>query len=208
MKNRLQIVLLAALLMAACAGASAADLKIATVDMKKAFDTYYKTRAATTAMTNEVAEMQKALTAMANEAKKTRDDAQQAYERANDQSVSADERDKSKRLAQQKGMEYQDMETKIDQYNKSEQTRLGEKRSMRIETILGEITGVLKDLAKSGGYNFVFDKTGDSASGIPVVLYTSGVDDLTDELIKQLNATAPVEPSGEVRPPAAAPVVK
>jgi hypothetical protein len=45
--------------------------------------------------------------------------------------------------------------------------------------------------AKAGGYTLVLDISGDSANMTPVVLYSSGVNDLTETLIKELNAAAP-----------------
>jgi Skp family chaperone for outer membrane proteins len=200
MKNKMKTGLLAAALLAFCASGFAADLKIAVVDVRKVFDGYYKTVQANMVITNEAAEMQKGLNAMVADADKVKDLYKQAFDRANDQAISSDEREKSKMVAQQKLVELQSMQSEIEQYNSREQSRLAEKRRQRIDTIVGEIREVLSAKAKAGGFTLVLDKSGETIPGVPLVLFSNGENDLTEALLKDLNATAPVAPAPEAKP--------
>ena len=60
MKN-LRLTLLTVVLLAATAFSAAAQTKIATVDMKKIFNAYWKTKQATTALENRKADLRKEL---------------------------------------------------------------------------------------------------------------------------------------------------
>jgi hypothetical protein len=59
-------------------------------------------------------------------------------------------------------------------------------------------------MAKKQGYTLVLDRTALTMTGNPLVLYTSGENDLTEPLIKQLNSTAPATPAPDTNSPAAA----
>ena len=68
-----------------------------------------------------------------------------------------------------------------------------------------EITNVMTAMAKRQGYTMVLDRTALTMTGNPLVLYTSGENDLTDALIKELNSTAPALPAPETTKPADTP---
>ncbi len=79
----------------------AADQKIGTVDLKKVFDKYYKTIQSTAALKLEAADMEKERTQMMDNAERHEDRmAQTLIDKANDQAVSAEEREKSKKAAE------------------------------------------------------------------------------------------------------------
>ena len=47
--------------------------------------------------------------------------------------------------------------------------------------------------AKSAGYSLVLDAAAESVNNTPVLLFTNGENDITEAILSQLNATAPVE---------------
>ena len=49
---------------------------------------------------------------------------------------------------------------------------------------------------KSKGLDLVLDKTGRSAAIAPIVVYTTEANDLTEEVLKQLNLSDPKKGSG------------
>ncbi len=60
------------------------------------------------------------------------------------------------------------------------------------ESILKEIEAVIKAKAEAGGYSIVFDSAAVSANQTPILLYVNNPqNDLTEAVLKQLNATAP-----------------
>ena len=88
------------------------------------------------------------------------------------------------------------------------QAKLAEKRRTSIESIVTEIRAVLNGLAQSRHYTVILDKSGESSPGVPVVLYTNGENDLTEDLVKELNANAPVSTTSEAKPDATKPAAK
>lgn len=175
--------------------ANAADLKIATVDLQKVFEKYYKTVRSTTALKQEAADMQKERQDMIDAAKKQDSELQKLMEKADDQAVSDQERAKSKKAAAEKLTEVQTAEQYIKKYDNISGAKLREKERQRRDEIVKEIRTVLEADAKAGGYTLVLDVSGESANMAPVVLYSNGANDLTDNLIKELNAGAPSAPA-------------
>src|SRR6185503_11122549 len=70
--------------------------KIGTVDLKKVFDGYYRTKQCDVLLQNSGADADKVLAGMLDEYKKGQQEYNKLIESANDQAVSADEREKRK----------------------------------------------------------------------------------------------------------------
>ena len=180
----------------AVAGAPA-DQKIATVDLAKVFEKYYKTIRSTQALKQEAADMQKERKDMVDAEQKQENEWQKLIDKAEDQAVSAEERAKSKTAATEKLREVKSAEQTIQEYDRASTARLREKERQRRDDIVKEIRSVLDADAKAGGYTLVLDVSGESANMAPLVLFSSGANDLTDNLIKELNAGAPSPPADD-----------
>jgi outer membrane protein len=165
--------------------------KIATVDLKKLFDNYYKTRLATQAIQERADGMDKDYTTMAQDLKKKNDQYEQLLESADDPAVSDQERQRRKQNADDLLKQLQDNKAAIDQYERQARMTLADQQQRMHDNILDEIKKAVADKAKAGGYTMVLDTDGLSLSQSPLVVYTSGDTDLTDDILKQLNATAP-----------------
>ncbi len=170
------------------------EQKIATVDLQQVFEKYYKTVRSTAALKQEAADMQKERQSMADDAKKQETEWQKLLEKSDDQALSAEERAKSKTAAAEKLNEVKTAEQYIQKYDSISGAKLREKERQRRDDIVKEIRAVLDADAKAGGYTLVLDVSGESANMAPVVLYSKGVNDLTESLIKELNAGAPAAP--------------
>jgi Skp family chaperone for outer membrane proteins len=169
----------------------AADQKIATVDLLKVFNKYYKTVQSSGAISNEIADIQKERNQLVDAEKKGEDEWRKLVDKAGDQAISADERDKGKKAAQQKYNELESDKQSIDEFDKRALARLRETQRQRRDDIYKEIVNVLRAQAKVAGYNLVLDVSGNSDNIAPIVLYSDGKLDMTDALIKELNAAAP-----------------
>ncbi len=191
MKKLIPFIVITAAWLALAAAAPAADQKIGTVDLRKVFDKYYKTLQSTASLKLEAADMEKERKQMLESAEKHKDDWQKLIDKANDQAVSAEERDKSKKAAEQKYIELESDKQNITEFDRAASQRLREKELQRRDAIVKEIRQVLDVDAKAGGYTIVLDPSGESQNMVPVVLYNNGQNDLTDALIKELNSTAP-----------------
>jgi outer membrane protein len=171
--------------------ARAADLKIGTIDLQKVFSDYYKTRLANAAIQEEVAGLQKDNKALIEEHAKAVDDYKKALDEANNQAVSAEEREKRKKEAEGKLIKINDLRQTIEQFERTAKGNIEEKLRQSREKILKEIKDVIATKSKSAGMSMVFDSSTSELGRLPVVLYTNGTNDLTDEILAQLNANAP-----------------
>src|SRR5689334_5290644 len=82
------------------APAAQAQAKIATVDLRKIFEGYYKTKQADAQLRDRGTEAEKQYSSMLEDYKKANEDYKKLVESANDQAVSAEERDKRKKSAE------------------------------------------------------------------------------------------------------------
>ena len=185
--------LLAALLAGVLTGSAWAQTRIATVDLRKLFDGYWKTKQADGALKERVADLEKEDKGLREDLKRITAEYQKLLADANDQAVSAEERDKRKLAAEAKLKNIKETEDAVVQFGRQARTTLDEQKRRMRDNILTEIRTVVNARSKSAGFALVVDTASESANGTPIVLYTNGENDLTDGVLSQLNAGAPVE---------------
>ena len=108
-----------------------------------------------------------------------------------EQSLSATERDKRKKDAENELLGLRDLETRIKQFDNTSRTTLGEKQRRMRDNILQEIKDTIKARVKTGAYTLVLDTASETPNGTPIILFSAGNDDLTDSVLAQLNVNAP-----------------
>jgi len=183
--------LLAFSLFAFVSGARAADFKIATVDLRRTFDSYYKTVLASNANSNTIAERDKQIKAMIADRTKLEEDWQKAEDAANNQAASPEVRTQSKKEADRIAIAARIQNETISNTYAHSELKIREDMVQHVTDITTEIRSVMEVMAKKQGYTMVLDRTALTMTGNPLVLYTSGENDLTEALIKELNSTAP-----------------
>src|SRR5665213_893356 len=174
MKFFLRRMLPAVLLMTFLSGSALAQTKIATVDMKKLFDNYWKTKQAQIVIQDRAAQLDKDDKSMKDDLKKGSDEYEKLLQQANDQAISADERDKRKQAADAKLKQLQDSKAAIDQYERQAQTTLGEQRQRMRESILTEIKAAITTKAKANGDSLVSDTAAETVNGTMAIVYSNG----------------------------------
>src|SRR5688500_14724623 len=103
MKNSiLKRLLLALAVTAALSVNASAQVKIGVVDMKKAFELYYKTRQAETQIKAQRAEADKVFKGMLEDYRKANQEYKTLLDGSNDQAVSVEEREKRKGAMEKK----------------------------------------------------------------------------------------------------------
>ena len=165
--------------------------KLAIIDMKRAFDTYYKTKQAEGQIKDRAADSDKVYKGMIDDYKKANEEYKKLVDQSNDQALAGDERDKRKKSAETKLMELQEIEKSVKQFETQARTSIGEMEKRMRDKIVAEIREVVNNLARSGGYSLVFDIAAVTAYQTPMILFNNGENDLTDAVIKEINASAP-----------------
>ena len=171
--------------------AMAQQTRIATIDLRKVFDKYWKRESAEAALKEHGAELDKEYKSMLDDYNKTKDDYSKLLAAANDQSVSAEERDKRKSGAENKLLEIKTSENTIRTFEANAREQLDSQRKRMRETILGEIRTAITAKAKAQAFTLVIDSAAETVNNTPFLLYTTGDNDMTDDILKQLNAAAP-----------------
>ncbi len=188
----LRIVILTLSLLAFLSVPALAQTKIGTVDLRKLFDGYWKTKQAQAALNDHKAQLDRDYKGMRDDLKKGSDEYQKLLEQANDQAIAADERDRRKQAVADKLKQLQDSKNAIDQFDRQAQVTLSEQGQRMRENILGEIKAAVATQARSAGFALVIDAAAETANATTAVVYSSGENDLTASVLKQLNAGAPI----------------
>src|SRR5215831_12913115 len=110
MNNLLSKVLLSCLLLILIGGSAMAQGRIATVDLRKVFEKYWKKQQAEVQLKERQADMEKEDKNMIEDYKKVKEEYQNLLAKANDQVVSQDERDKRKKTAEDKLKQMKELE--------------------------------------------------------------------------------------------------
>ena len=181
------------LLVSLLSGSALAQGRIATVDLRKVFDGYWKTKQADAALKDRAADIEKDHKTMLDDWKKTKEEYQTLLSEANNQTLSLEERDKRKKSAEDKLKQIKDSEDAIGQYERQARTTLDEQRKRMRDSIVDEIRTTVNGKAKSGGYALVIDTAAESANNTPIVLFSNKENDMTDAVLAQINAGAPLE---------------
>jgi outer membrane protein len=171
-------------------------MKIGTVDMQRAFKDFNKTK-----------EAEAKINDAKNSAKKEYDDRAEAYKKALDEinnlnkqlessALSADKKTQTAKDRDDKIANIKNMEREISDFRQTRERQLQEQLMRVREVIVKEITDVVMEKVKSNNLDLVFDKSGMSINGVPVLMYSHDNIDFTNDIIAVLNkpgrATAPI----------------
>jgi outer membrane protein len=187
MKN-LRLTLLTVVLLAATAFSATAQTKVANVDMKKIFNGYWKTKQASTALENRKSELRKEIKDMADGLDKAQNDYKQLLDQSNDQAISTDEREKRKDAAISKAKEINNSKVALEQFQRQAEAQLADQSQRMSGNLVTEIQKAVADKAKAGGYTLVLN-----SATTEVVVYADNQADITDAVLSQLNAGAPID---------------
>ena len=171
--------------------------KIGIIDMQRLFDKYHKTKQAQAQVDDQTADFEKRKKGMLDDYQKANKEYNKLMESAKDQAVSSDERERRKSAAEKKLLEIKEIEQDANLYQRTTDEQLKMQARRMTEIILRDIRELVDAKARAGGYTLVIDVAAKSAVGTPIVLYTNGQNDMTQEVLSQLNSTAPV---GLVKP--------
>ena len=183
--------ILTAMMIVSVPAQAAQAQKIGFVDLKKVFENYWKTKQANARLKELRSDMLREQKAIEDQHKKASEEYKKLLESANDQAVSAEEREKRKKAAEDKLIEIRQIEVTMEQFIKSASSRLSEEEQKLRDNIVKELREAINNKARAGGYTLVLDSSGETANNTPAVLYTNGENDLTDQIIAELNAKVP-----------------
>ena len=153
--------------------ASTQDLKIALINMNDVFKRFDKTKAAEARINEAKAAAKKEYDSRADNYKK---------ELADVNSLSGDARDKQV-------SKVKEMERQINNWRTTREKELQD-QALKLRTdLVAEMTGALKARLSAKEAILVFDSSGTTLSGVPAILCSDKVPDLSDQIVTSLNNT-------------------
>jgi outer membrane protein len=177
-----------------------AQPRIATVDLQKVFDKYWRREEAQLALKDREQTFEKEIKSLRDDMEKVAADYDKLRDSAQDQSVTPEERAKRKALADTKLLELKTADNTLRTTASNAQEQIMSQRKRLTDSIFTEINATIKAKAKASGYTLVLNTAAPSPGMVPSVLYSNGDNDMTDAILAQLNAGAPPRTTGSDAP--------
>jgi outer membrane protein len=162
-------------------------MKIGTVDMQRAFKDYNKTKEAEAKINDAKNAARKEYDDRAEDYKKALDEINNLNKQLESAALSADKKtqiakDRDDKIAKIKGMERE-----ISDFRQTRERQLQDQLMRVREGIVKEITEVVMEKVKANNLDLVFDKSGMSINGVPVLLFSHDNIDFTNDVVAVLN---------------------
>jgi outer membrane protein len=200
MRSSLKKLLLSVSLLALLGVPAFAQTRVATVDLSKVFTKYWKTEQATAALNERRAELGKTFKEMEDDWKKAKESYQKLLDDAANPAISTEEREKRKQAADARLKEIKGKEEGMVRFEREAADAVNKQTARLRKNLLDEIRVIINGKARAGSFSMVIDTGAQTyvadpsgAYYTPVLLYNNEESDLTQAVITQLNANAPVD---------------
>src|SRR5689334_15769258 len=161
--------------------------KIGTVDMQRAFKDYNKTKDAEAKINDAKNAAKKEYDDRAENYKKALDEINNLNKQLESPALSADKKTGMAKERDDKIANIKSMEREISDFRQTRERQLQEQLMRMREGIVKEITDVVMEKVKANNLDLVFDKSGMSINGVPVLMYSHDNIDFTNDVIAVLN---------------------
>jgi outer membrane protein len=193
------------------AGFAQGTLKIGTVNMQRAFKEYNKTRDADAKINDAKTAATKEYNDRAEAYKKVLGEIDALNKQLDAPALSADAKTQKAKERDDKIANIKNMEREMNEFRQTRERQLQEQAMRMREGLVKEITDVVMEKVKANNLDLVFDNSGMSLNGVPVLMYSHDNIDFTSDIIAVLNkpgrATAisseKTSTSGSATPPRA-----
>jgi Skp family chaperone for outer membrane proteins len=168
-------------------------LKVGTVDMNRAFKEYNKTKDAESKINDAKNAAKKEYDERAESYKKALDEINKLNQQLEAPALSADAKTAKAKERDEKITSIKNMEREINEFRQTRERQLQEQALRMREGIVKEITDIVMERVKANNLDLVFDKSGMSLNGVPLVMYSRDNAEFTNDVVAALNkgSTAP-----------------
>lgn len=184
--------------------ASAQNLKIGVVDMKRLFQEYYKTKEADKKLSEDKSKAKKELDERMNKYRELITKWQETEKILKDSLLNEELKMQKQKEGQDLLSEARALERDIDEFRRRREQQLAVQMNQMRKGLLDEIQARVEEKSKRDNYDLMIDKSGMSPSGVPFLLYTKDLGDITNEVLSELNKNAPKESASAPAPAPAA----
>jgi len=172
----------------AAVSAQAADLKVGLIDMKLVFDSYYKTKDAEAKINDARTQAKKELDDRLDTFNKAQEQARKLNDEAGKAELSEKAKGEKTKALNEKLQELGVMQREVQEFQQTRERQLSEQSVRSRNGLVEEINKVVADIVKGGGYDLVFDKSGQSLNQVNVIQHSKESFDFTADVVSKLNA--------------------
>jgi outer membrane protein len=180
------------------------SLKVGTVDMNRAFKEYNKTKDAEAKINDAKNAAKKEYDERAESYKKALDEINNLNKQLEAPALSADAKTAKAKERDEKIANIKNMEREINEFRQTRERQLQEQALRMREGIVKEITDVVMDKVKANNFDLVFDKSGMSLNGVPLLMYSRDNVEFTNDIVAVLNKPGRATSADTAASPAAA----
>jgi outer membrane protein len=183
------------------------SLKVGTVDMNRAFKEYNKTKDAEGKINEAKNAAKKEYDERAENYKKSLDEINKLNQQLEAPALSADAKSAKAKERDEKITSIKNMEREINEFRQTRERQLQEQALRMREGIVKEITEIVMERVKANNLDLVFDKSGMSLNGVPLLMYSRDTVEFTNDIVTALNKPGRASSTVETAPssPAASP---
>ena len=182
--------ILIVLLVGFAAVLSAAELRIAVVDLDRVFKAYYKSRIAEDFLNQQAEAARTYMSQMNSQLETLRAEARRLGTNALNPALTDQARKKAADEADAAMAKVKSKETEISLYANERRREFLRLQQEKRNGIVKDIQMEIKRRAAAGNYAFVLDSSGKTTTGLPAVLVFPAQNDISDEVIRELNRSA------------------
>jgi len=183
MKKILSLVCILTTALLASGFTAQAEVKIGMVDMNNIFSSYYKTKDAEARINEARASAKQELDTRMETYKTNLDKINKLNEEINKPELSQDAKAEKSKERDETIAETKTLEREITEFRTTREKQLQDQAVRMRNGIVEEITKLVQDRVKSDSYDVVFDKSGQSLNGVPIVLFSDDNMDFSDSII-------------------------
>ena len=191
----------------AAPAAFAQNTKIGSVDMRKLYEDFYKTKAAQRSFDESIAAYRKDYQQRVNDYNKLNEDFQKLREESSNPALTQEKREQKTKAVNEKVIELRKSLEAVKEFEQNSQQYLNDLRRRQNDAILKEILEAVRKKGREGSYTVIVDSSGfGTVASVPMAVYADEKLDFTDLILKELNANAPANlPSSAGPGPASLP---
>jgi len=170
---------------------ASAQTKIGTVDMNKIFSGYYKTKDAEARINAARAKAKQELDDKMDELKKGEEELKKIQDDFNNPALSKEAKEEKAKAFEEKRNKMAPQVRELQEYRATQEKQLQEQAVRMRNGIVEEIQKIITAKVESEQFDLVFDRSGNSLNGVPILVYAKDALDFSDSIITQLNKNKP-----------------
>ncbi len=180
-----------------------AQQKFGTIDLKKVFDGYWRTKSYSEQLRIEAAESSQELERRAAKLKAEFEEYRKSVQALTDSKLPKDQLERNQAKIVQRGDELRESEKELNTRTQQARELLSQRQDNAKANVMEDIRRTVSEKGKASGYDMVFDVSGGTSNGALLVIFHNGKYDLSDAVLAQLNANAPDQSAGgKIKPDA------